>query len=120
MLDGDGRALDVGRGARLATDAQRQALRAMHRTCIEPNCTVPFDDCRIQHIIPWEQGGTTDVSNMAPLCESAKHHHPVHEGGWTLRMTPERVATWIRPDGTVYWTGSTVDRAPNGLARPAA
>jgi hypothetical protein len=39
VLDGDGRALDVGRGARLATEAQRQALRAMYRTCIEPTAT---------------------------------------------------------------------------------
>jgi hypothetical protein len=120
VLDGAGRALDVGRSARLANEAQRQALRAMHRTCIEPDCTVPFDDCRIHHIIPWEQGGTSDLSNMAPLCESAKHHHQVHEGGWTLTLTTERVATWFRPDGTVYWSGSTVDRAPQGVGRAAA
>ena len=120
VLDGDGRALDVGRGARLATEAQRQALRAMHRTCIAPNCEVPFDDCRIHHIVPWEQGGATDLSNLAPLCESVKHHHQVHEGGWTLTMTPDRVATWFRPDGTVHQTGSTVDRAPGGIRSLAA
>jgi hypothetical protein len=81
VLGGDGRALDIGRGARLATEPQRQALRAMHRTCIHPGCQVPFDDCRIHHIVPWERGGTTDLSNLAPLCESRKHHHDVHEGG---------------------------------------
>jgi hypothetical protein len=115
VLDGSGRALDVGRANRLATEAQRQALRAMHRTCIEPDCTVPFDECRIHHVVPWERGGTSDLSNLVPLCESSRHHHLVHEGGWTLTMTPERVATWIRPDGTVHWTGSTVDRAPHGV-----
>jgi hypothetical protein len=115
VLDGNGRALDVGRANRLATEAQRQALRAMHRTCIEPDCRVPFDECRIHHVVPWERGGKSDLSNLAPLCESGKHHHLVHEGGWTLTMKPDRVATWIRPDGTVYWTGSTVDRAPKGV-----
>jgi hypothetical protein len=74
----------------------------------------------MHHIVPWEREGATDLSNLAPLCESGKHHQQVHEGGWTLTMTPDRVATWIRPDGTVYWTGSTIDRAPNGVARPAA
>ena len=120
VLDGDGRALDVGRGARLATEAQRQALRAMHRTCIAPNCEVPFDDCRIHHVVPWEQGGATELSNLAPLCESVKHHHQVHEGGWRLTMTSDRVATWIRPDGTIDQTGSTVDRAPGGVRSRAA
>jgi hypothetical protein len=120
VLDGNGRALDVGRGARLATEAQRQALRAMHRTCIAPTCDVAFDDCRIHHIVPWEQGGTTDLSNLAPLCETCKHHHLVHEGGWRLTMTPDRIATWIRPDGTVDHVGPTVDRAPRGVGRAVA
>ena len=120
VLNGKGQALDVGRGARLATEPQRQALRVMHRTCIHPDCQVPFDDCRIHHIIPWELGGSTDLSNLAPLCESRKHHHDVHEGGWRLTMTPDRVATWTRPDGTTYWTGSTIDRHPDNAARPAA
>jgi hypothetical protein len=120
LLGDDGRALDIGRTARLATEPQRQALRAMHRTCIHPDCVVPFDECRIHHIVPWEHGGATDVSNLAPLCESRKHHHDVHEGGWKLTMTPDRVATWVRPDGTVYWTANTVDRAPNGVGRTAA
>ena len=114
VLGGDGRALDIGRAARLATEAQRQALRAMHRTCIQPDCQVPFDECRIHHIVPWEHGGRTDLSNLAPLCESCKHHHDVHEGGWTLTMTPDRVATWTRPDGTIYWTG------PPSTAHPTA
>ena len=120
VLGGDGRALDIGRAARLATEPQRQALRAMHRTCIQPDCQVPFDECRIDHIIPWENGGRTDLSNLAPLCESCKHHHDVHEGGWTLTMTADRIATWTRPDGTTYWNGPTIDRAPNGITPPPA
>jgi hypothetical protein len=113
VLDGNGRALDVGRGKRLATEAQRQALRAMHRTCIHPDCDVPFDDCRIHHIIPWEEGGHSDLDNLAPLCETNKHHQLVHQGGWSLALTPDRIATWIRPDGATYWSGSTTDRLPN-------
>jgi len=120
VLNSNSQALDVGRTARLATEPQRQALRAMHRTCIHPDCHVPFDECRIHHIIPWEQGGTTDLSNLAPLCESRKHHHDVHEGGWTLTMTPDRTATWTRPDGTTYWTGTTIDRTPNRTNKTAA
>jgi hypothetical protein len=118
VLGGRGEALDVGRTQRLATPAQRMALRAMHRTCIGPTCTVPFEDCQIHHVIPWERGGRTDVSNLVPMCSN--DHHLVHEGGWTLTMTPDRIATWTRPDGTMHHTGSTIDRAPNGVAPPRA
>jgi hypothetical protein len=116
VLNGRGEALAVGRAQRLATPAQRAALRAMHRTCIGATCTVPFDACQIHHVIPWDQGGPTDLENLAPLCN--RDHHRVHEGGWTLTITPDRIATWTRPDGTVFHTGSTIDRAPNGVARP--
>ncbi|MFW2332436.1 hypothetical protein [Ilumatobacter sp.] len=44
------------------------------------------------------------------MCET--HHHDVHEGGWGLDLTSDRVATWTRPDGTLHWLGSTVDRTP--------
>jgi HNH endonuclease/Domain of unknown function (DUF222) len=116
VLGSHGEALAVGRTQRLATPAQRAALGAMHRTCIGATCTVPFDACQIHHVIPWEQGGATDLSNLVPLC--SRDHHLVHEGGWTLTMTPERVATWTRPDGTTVHTGTTIDRAPHGVAPP--
>ena len=51
----------------------------------------------------WFDGGRTNLAELAPLCEP--HHHLVHEGGWTLTLTPDRIATWTRPDGTIYWTG---------------
>jgi len=108
VVDGDGRVLDQGRSKRTATRAQRRALRAMHRTCAHPDCTVGFDACRIHHIIWWRNGGRTDIDNLIPLCE--RHHHLVHEGGWDLTMTPDRTATWMRPDGTRHHNGTTIDR----------
>ena len=33
-------------------------------------------------------------------------------------MTPDRIATWTRPDGIIFHTGTTIDRAPNGVAPP--
>jgi hypothetical protein len=110
VLDGRGQALDVGRAARVATPAQRLALRAMHRTCIGPQCAVPFDDSYIHHVVPWYLGGRSDIENLAPLCN--EHHHLVHEGGWALTLTPDRIATWTRPDGVVDHSGPTIDRRP--------
>ena len=108
VLDGKGVVLDEGRAKRLATADQRTAIEAMQATCSHPDCTVTIDDCRIHHLRPWQQGGRTDLAGLAPVCEP--HHHLVHEGGWTFTMTPDRVATWVRPDGEIYWTGSINDR----------
>ena len=91
VLNGAGQPLDVGRERRLATRAQRMALRARYPSCaMDPDCTVPFDDCQIHHIDPWGHGGRTDLDRMCPGCD--QHHHLVHEGGWTLTRNPD--GTW--------------------------
>ena len=114
VLDGDGVTLDVGRAKRVATREQRRALRAMYRTCAHPGCTVGFDDCDIHHVNPWTPTGLTDLDNLLPLC--SRHHHLVHEGGWTLILRADRTTVWCRPDGTIHYDGSTVDVAPAGVA----
>ncbi len=109
VLGGDGEVLDLGRARRTATRAQRRALRAVHRTCAHPDCQVGYDWCRLHHIRWWwEHRGATDIDNLLPLCDT--HHHLVHERGWGLTMTSDRVATWTRPDGSHHHTGSTIDR----------
>ena len=113
VLDGDGVALDVGRAKRVATRDQRRALRAMYRTCAHPGCAVGFDDCDIHHVVPWQHGGPSGLANLLPLC--SRHHHLVHEGGWTLMLRPDRTIELRRPDGSVHFEGSTVDVAPAGL-----
>jgi hypothetical protein len=110
VLGAEGEVLDVGRAQRLATRAQRRALRAMYRTCAHPGCTVTFEQCRIHHVKPWEHGGLTDLACLIPLC--SVHHHLVHEGGWTLTLDPDRTITLRRPDRTLHFHGTTVDRTP--------
>ena len=87
VLDGRSVPIDVGRSKRLATVHQRRALEAMHPTCAIPDCEVIFDHCNVHHIDYWENGGSTDLNNMVPLC--SRHHHAAHEGGWKLQLNPE-------------------------------
>jgi hypothetical protein len=116
VLGGDGEVLEAGRSRRTPSRAQRRALRTMHRTCAYPGCTVPFSHTRAHHVRFWvRDNGPTDIDNLLPLCE--RHHHLVHEGGWTLTMTADRVATWSRPDGSIAHRGSTIDRRPAGATR---
>ena len=115
VLGTDGAVLDQGRGRRVATADQRRALRAMYRTCGYPGCTVRFGDCEIHHVIAWiRQRGPTNLDNLLPLC--ARHHHDVHEGGWQLRLHPDRTITLHHPNGTKTYEGSTIDVAPTGIA----
>lgn len=96
VLGSPGVPLDVGRSRRLATAHQRRALEGVHITCAMPDCTVAFGHCTIHHITPWEQGGVTDLANLVPLC--SRHHHAVHEGGWTIRLDPDtRRVEWTPP-----------------------
>jgi hypothetical protein len=90
--------LDLGRSTRLASRAQRRALRARHRTCVVPGCTVRFDDCEVHHVMWWRHGGRTDLSNLAPLC--IRHHQRVHEHGWRLVADSRGGHRVVLPDGT--------------------
>jgi hypothetical protein len=110
VLGGDGVPLDVGRACRLATCDQRRALAAMYARCGHPDCHVAFQHCRIHHVTDWVTGGATDVANLIPLC--ATHHHLVHEGGWILTLRRDRTITLTRPDGTVHYEGTSLNRHP--------
>ncbi|MEY3341903.1 MAG: hypothetical protein RLZZ269_1814 [Actinomycetota bacterium] len=95
VLGGHGVPLDVGRSKRLATIHQRRAFEAMYTTCAIPDCDVPYHRCQIHHIDYWENGGRTDLDNQVPLC--SRHHHAVHEGGWTLSLEPSTRDVTLTP-----------------------
>ena len=94
IMGGASLPLDVGRASRVATGAQKAALRAVHSTCCVDGCDVPFDYCQLHHISWWSAGGRTDLSNLAPVC--ADHHHLLHDHGWELRLDHLRVGTLHR------------------------
>src|SRR5690606_27889092 len=79
VLGGKSQPLDVGRSRRLATPAQRDALRATYTGCVFPGCRVGFDDCKVHHNQPFEPDGQTNLDNELPVCET--HHHAIHEHG---------------------------------------
>lgn len=112
VLDQRGVAINVGRKHRTATDAQWQATRAMYRTCAWDRCDRPLSWCQLHHIHEWEHGGPTDLCNLIPLC--GKHHHAVHEGGWTVKLHADRRLDIHRPDGS-YQSTTEPDRQPTAM-----
>mgnify|MGYP000943011562 CR=1 FL=1 len=74
------------------------ALNALYPTCAVPGCSVPFARCKLHHVTAWEDGGPTDLDNLLPVC--VRHHHAIHDRGWQLHLTADRVLTIAAPDKT--------------------
>ena len=77
VLGKDSEVLDLGRAARLFTKAQRRALAVRDRTCRAEGCSIPGTWSEAHHLVPWSQGGDTDLQNAALLC--SRHHHRAHD-----------------------------------------
>jgi hypothetical protein len=82
--------LDVGRRSRLATTAQRRAVRLRDGGCVHPGCDAPPEWCDVHHLNAWSNDGGTDLDNLVLVCR--RHHVACHEGRWTLQR---------RHDGTI-------------------
>lgn len=87
ITDKGGEILYLGRSQRLASRAQRRALRLRDTVCNFPGChqTRHLD---AHHTTPWSEGGLTDIEGLALLCR--RHHVMVHEGGLRLALDPDR------------------------------
>ena len=81
IADADGEILHLGRSRRLASRAQRRALRLRDGTCTFPGCH-QRKHLDAHHLAPWSEGGPTDLDQLALLCR--RHHVMVHEGGLRL------------------------------------
>jgi 5-methylcytosine-specific restriction protein A len=99
VMDGAGQPLDVGRITRAIPDGLRRAVAARDRGCAHPGCDRPPSWCECHHIVPWEHGGDTKLSNLAMLCRA--HHRQIHSTEWICRIRgglPEFIPpAWIDP-----------------------
>lgn len=69
--------LDLGRGRRLYEKGQRRAMDLRDRQCRAEGCDIPAAWCEAHHLIPWLQGGRTDLADGILLC--SHHHHRAHD-----------------------------------------
>ena len=85
VFDGKGQPIWVGRDRRFPTEAQIKAIIARDRTCRGTGCAAGPERCEIHHIVPWEQGGLTDIDKMCLACPHC--HHNIHDRGYIVIKT---------------------------------
>jgi hypothetical protein len=83
----------------------RRILRERDQRCRWPGCTARAEHADIDHTIPWAEGGTTSIGNLAHLCR--RHHMlkgAILAGGrhWSVRHLGHGVLEWTSPDGRTY------------------
>ena len=79
IFGSDGRPLWLGRSRRLASVAQHLAVAVRDRGCVD--CGAPMHRCEIHHVREWENGGPTDIDNLAALCgPHHRRHHRSRDG----------------------------------------
>jgi hypothetical protein len=101
VTDSTGCILDAGRSHYLASDIQKLVIRLRDGYCRFPGCNAPAERCEVDHVVPYDAGGPTDLWDLGPLC---KHHHQMKTGGYWHIITSHRDGTcrWRSPLGRIY------------------
>ena len=116
IVDALGVPLNMGRQIRLANRQQRRALAKRDGGCIFPGCDAPVGWCDAHHVTWWDNGGPTDIFNLALLCRY--HHGVTHRRGWTMTTTgDDEWFTWTTPTGDRLHSQRHRGRSPT--AHPA-
>ncbi len=96
-----GTLLDYGRQSYEPPQALVDFLMARDRTCRFPGCRQPARISDIDHAIPWEEGGETNLENLGLLCR--RHHRLKTHGDWKLTSHKDGSCEWISPLGKKYY-----------------
>lgn len=96
-----GTLLDYGRETYEPPQDLQDFLIARDRTCRFPGCNQPAHLADLDHVIPWEEGGTTSPDNLGALCR--RHHNIKTHGNWKLESHEDGACTWTSPEGFKYY-----------------
>jgi hypothetical protein len=105
VLDDLGEVIGVGRKSYQPPGWLREAVWARDLVTSDPTGPAPIRTADLDHVLPWDDGGSTDVTNLTAVSRTAHN----------LKTTKQLDVTRTR-DGTVTWTaprtGIAVTRPP--------
>lgn len=108
-------ALDVGRTAYRPPAALADLVRARDTFCRNPRCPRAARACELDHVVEWQDGGTTSEDNLCALC--VRHHDLKERPGWQVVLHPDRTVEWTTPTGHRYRSRPHDHRVPASRAR---
>lgn len=91
------------------TPEQRMVVAERDGTCRFPGCDVDARDCDTDHVINFEAGGWTTVSNLQALCR--EHHNMKTDRRVFSEMSIDAAVTWRDPE-TNEVIATTVPEGP--------
>lgn len=110
----------VGRTTRTTPNRLRRLLELRDQGCTVPGCTNTLG-LQAHHIVPWSEGGVTELENLVLVCDA--HHHQHHSGEISIAGNPN--VPHDQPDGLTVTDrhGRSIrshptPRPPNGNERP--
>ena len=80
--------VSVGRASRIVPARTRRLVLARDQGCRFPGCQVSGGHVEVHHLVPWRNGGATDMDNLVTLCDF--HHDRHHEGAFSMTGSPSR------------------------------
>ena len=101
-----GRVIGSGRATRTVSRRLRRALEHRDQTCVVPGCGATRG-LHAHHLRHWEDGGPTELDNLALVCP---YHHRLHHRGVITITGPADQLVVTDSDGRQLHPGS--------LARP--
>lgn len=96
LHDAEGVTVGIGRTSRTIPAWLRRVVEGRDQGCRFPGCErTRWLDCH--HIVPWSQGGPTNLDNLVSLC--GFHHRLIHRLGWIITGHPGRRLTFVNQWG---------------------
>jgi hypothetical protein len=89
--------LDYGRTRYTVPRDVVDHLAGLHRTSVGPISQVRARACDIDHVQPWDRGGTTEPGNLTPL--DRRWHRAKTLTGWSYTKARDGTVTWTSPKG---------------------
>jgi Domain of unknown function (DUF222) len=109
LTDDGGRLLDTTELGRHPSRRLAEAVALRAGTCRFPTCTVPADQCDLDHRDPWPHGQTS-ANGLDPGC---RRHHRAKTFAWLAPVRDRDAVDWTLPDDHTY--RRTDDPLPTGI-----